>query len=116
MNNNFDLEKLKQAFENKDADGLAAMYADDFEQTEMDDVTPPNAPRKRTKQEVYEIIKRNQNSQVKFSLDNLVPGKDRAAYTITCHLPDGVKVVGNSIVEIRGGKIVKETVIQAREK
>jgi ketosteroid isomerase-like protein len=111
-----DTQRLKDVFEKWDLAALKELYAEDFEQTEMDDVTPPNEPRKRTKQDLIEIVERNQSgSKVKLAVDNLFATDDHVAYTVTCTLPDGRRVVGNSILDIRDDKIIRETTVQARE-
>ena len=58
-----DTQRLKDVFEQWDLAALKDLYAEDFEQTEMDDVTPPNEPRKRTKQDLIEIVERNRARQ-----------------------------------------------------
>ncbi len=52
---------------------------------------------------------------MKLAVDNLFATDDHVAYTLTCTLPDGRRVVGNSIVDIRDDKIIRETTVQARE-
>ena len=115
-NNKFDIAKLKTAWNGGEASLLVGLYADEFEQTEIDDVTPPNAPRKRTKMEYLDIAERAMSNGVKMEFYNFVPGDQRAAYSFVCHMPSGGKTVGNVIVELKDGMIVKETTIQAREK
>jgi ketosteroid isomerase-like protein len=59
-------------FEQWDLAALKELYSEDFEQTEMDDATPPNAPRKRTKGDLVQIFERNQeDSKVKITIDNV---------------------------------------------
>jgi ketosteroid isomerase-like protein len=112
----FDPQRLKGMFEDWDLAALEELYADDFEQTEMDDVTPPNEPRKRTKQDLVEIFTRNQEgSKVKLAVDNLFATNDHVAYTLTCTLPDGRGVISNSILDIHDGKVVRDLAVQARE-
>ncbi|OGL40436.1 hypothetical protein A3J32_03530 [Candidatus Saccharibacteria bacterium RIFCSPLOWO2_02_FULL_46_7] len=112
----FNLTNLKQAWEKGDAATLAGFVADSFEQTEIDESTPPNAPRKRTRLEYLDMAERGLSSGAKMKVYNLVPGDERAAYSFTCHMPSGVKMVGNSIIEIKNGKIIKEVTVQAKEK
>ena len=91
-----DPQRIKEMFEQWNLGTLKDLYAEDFEQTEMDDATPPNAPRKRTKEELVQIFERNQEgSTVKLSVENLVATDDRVAYTLTCLLPSGRKIVSN---------------------
>jgi hypothetical protein len=77
---------------------------------------PPNAPRKRTKQDLVEIFERNQGgSNVKLSVENLFATDDHVAYTLTCTLPDGRRIVSNSILEIRDNQVARDLAVQARD-
>ena len=50
---------------------------------------------------------------VKATVENAVAGEDRAAATVTCEFPGGRKVVANSVLELRDGRIVRERDVQA---
>ena len=109
-------QRLKDMFEQWDLAALKELYADDFEQTEMDDATPPNAPRKRTKEDLVQIFERNQGgSKVKLTVKNLFASDDRVGYTLTCTLPDGRRIVSNSILDIRDDQVVRDLAVQARD-
>lgn len=116
MDNIFDPIKIKKAWDAGDIPALMELFDNGFEQTEIDEATPPNNPRKRSKSEYMQMAQGGIKNGAKMDVYNIVPGKDRAAYSFTCHMPNGVKMVGNVIVEIQNGKIVKETTIQAKEK
>ena len=111
----FDIGALKRSFESWDLDALLELYADDVEQIEMDDVTPPSAPRVRTKDELAAIFANGCNAGVKITVDNLVPGDDRAACTFTCSFDDGRRVIANSILELRDGRIARQFDVQVRD-
>jgi ketosteroid isomerase-like protein len=111
----FDIEELKRAYEEWDVETLRSLYADDLEQIEMDHVTPPSAPRRRTKADFEGIFERAPKNGVRFYVDNPVVGEDKAACTLTCVLPSGKKVIANSIMDIRDGQIVRQFDIQAMD-
>jgi ketosteroid isomerase-like protein len=111
----FDLDLLKRSFEAWDLDTLLDLYHEDVEQIEMDEVTPPAAPRVRSKSELRQIFENGCKAGVKISLDNPVPGEDRVACTFTCAFDDGRRVVANSILDIRDGRIVRQFDVQARD-
>jgi ketosteroid isomerase-like protein len=111
----FDLDLLKQSFENWDLGTLLDLYHDDLEQIEMDEVTPPAAPRVRTKHELMQIFERASKGTVRILVDNPVAGDDRCACTFTCAFDDGRRVVANSILDIRDGRIVRQFDVQARD-
>ena len=111
-----DAQRIKDMFEQWDLATLNDLYAEDFEQTEMDDATPPNAPRKRTKQDLVEIFERNQvGSNVRLRVSNLFATEDNVAYTLTCLSPSGRKIVSNSILDIRDDQVVRDVAVQARD-
>jgi ketosteroid isomerase-like protein len=111
----FDLDLLKRSFENWDLQTLGELYHDDVEQIEMDDVTPPAAPRTRTKDDLMAIFERASKGTVRILVDNPVAGDDRCACTLTCAFDDGRRVVANSILDIRDGRIVRQFDVQARD-
>jgi ketosteroid isomerase-like protein len=111
----FDLDLLKHSFESWDLETLLDLYDDDVEQIEMDEVTPPATPRRRTKDELRQIFENGCRAGVKISLDNPVAGDERAACTFTCAFDDGRRVVANSILDIRDGRIVRQFDVQARD-
>ena len=111
----FDLDLLKRSFESWDLDTLLDLYDEDVEQIEMDEVTPPAAPRKRTKAELRQVFANGCKAGVKISVDNQLAGDDRCACTFTCAFDDGRRVVANSILDIRDGRIVRQFDVQARD-
>ena len=111
-----DLDALARGLEQLDVEAVLALYADDLEQIEMDDKTPPSSPRVRHGRETIEqMLRACAEHGVALRVDNLVPGEERAALTIACEFPTGRKVVANSILELRDGKIARQIDVQARD-
>jgi hypothetical protein len=111
----FDLGLLKRSFESWDLETLLALYDDDVEQIEMDEVTPPASPRVRGKDDLRQIFENGCKAGVRISVDNPVAGEERCACTFTCAFDDGRRVVANSILDIRDGRIVRQLDVQARD-
>lgn len=111
----FDFDLMKQSFESWDLETLGGLYAEDLEQIEMDEVTPPAAPRVRSKQELMQIFERASKGTVRILVDNPVIGEERCACTFTCAFDDGRRVVANSMLDIRDGQIVRQFDVQARD-
>jgi ketosteroid isomerase-like protein len=111
----FDFGHLKRSMESWDVEALLDLYADDFEQVEMDDATPPAEPRVRRKSDMAAIFQHCHDAAVKIGLDNPVVDEDRLACTITCYFDGGRRVVANSIMDLRDGKIVRQLDVQARD-
>lgn len=112
----FDIDAYKRAYEDWDIEALLSLYADDVEQIQMDDATPPREPGTyRGKERLEQMFRHCKDSGVKATVENLVPGEERAAATVTCEFPTGRKVVANTILDLRGGRIARELVTSARD-
>jgi hypothetical protein len=111
----FDFDLLKRSFETWDLETLSGLYHEDLEQIEMDDVSQPAAPRVRTKAELWQIFERGCQAGVKIGVDNPLVGEDRLACTFSCNFDDGRRVVANSIMDLRDGRIVRQFDVQARD-
>ncbi len=111
----FDIDLLKRSFETWDVESLLGLYHEDCEQVEMDDVTPPAAPRVRHKEDLRRIFENACQAGVRVGLDNPVVGDDRVACTFTCSFDDGRRVVANSILDLRDGQIIRQFDVQARD-
>jgi ketosteroid isomerase-like protein len=110
----FDLEALGRAYEAWDVEGLLALYADEVELIQIDRDNPPSSPRVRRGKEVLKgMFEHCAAAGVRATVENLVVGEERAAATITCEFPGGRKVLANSILEIEGGRIVRELEVVA---
>jgi ketosteroid isomerase-like protein len=111
----FDFDLLKRSFEAWDLETLSQLYHDDLEQIEMDDISQPAAPRRRTKAELWQLFENGCRAGVKVTAENPVVGEDRLACTFACHFDDGRRVVSNSIIDLRDGRIVRQFDVQARD-
>ena len=105
----FDVDEFKRAYEEWDVDGLLALYADDVELVQIDRENPPSAPRVRHGKDVFKgMFEHCAAAGVTATVENTVAGGDRAAATVTCEFPGGRKVLANSILALRDGRIVCE--------
>jgi ketosteroid isomerase-like protein len=105
----FDLETLRRGYEEWDVEALLGLYADDVELIQIDRDNPPSAPRARHGKDVFSgMFQHCAAAGVRATVENAVAGEDRAAATITCEFPGGRKVVANSILELKRGRIVRE--------
>ena len=105
----FDIGEFARAYAEWDIDALLDLYADDLELVQIDRDNPPSAPRVRHGKDVLRgMLEHCAAAGVKASVENTVPGQDRAAATITCEFPGGRKVVANGILELEDGRIVRE--------
>jgi ketosteroid isomerase-like protein len=105
----FDVDTFTRGYEEWDVEALVGLYADDVELIQIDRDNPPSSPRTRHGSDVFRgMLEHCAAAGVRATVENAVAREGRAAATITCEFPGGRKVVANSIMEIEGGRIVRE--------
>ena len=110
----FDLHDLREHLAAGDTAALGTHLADDVVWSVIDQRTPPAAPavlhgRDAVVAMVEGAVARGIESHV---TDGFVAG-DRGALQVTCTYPTGEHVVENALVEIRDGRIVRWSGVQA---
>jgi ketosteroid isomerase-like protein len=105
---------IKRAIESRDGRMLASFYADDAVVRVIDRNNPPSRPREvRGKSAITafwdDICSRAMTHEVAFSAAE----GDRLAFSQDCSYPDGAKVFCLAMVDLKGGKIARQTVVQA---
>jgi ketosteroid isomerase-like protein len=105
---------LKRAIEERDAKALAGFYADDAVVRIIDRDNPPGRPRELKGKAAIaayfdDVCGRAMTHRVESGLAN---GRN-LAFTQACAYPDGTKVFCVAMLELKGGKIVRQTAVQA---
>jgi ketosteroid isomerase-like protein len=105
---------IKRAIEGRDGRMLASFYAADAIVRIIDRNNPPSRPREvRGKSAITtfwdDICSRAMTHEVNFSIAE----GDRLAFSQACTYPDGAKVFCLAMLELKGGKIAHQTVVQA---
>ncbi len=105
---------IKRAIEGRDGHMLAKFYADDAVLRIVDRNNPPSRPRQvigRSAINTFwdDICSRAMTHKVEVS----VTDGSRLAFTQACAYPDGAKVFCIAMIELKGGKISQQTVVQA---
>lgn len=105
---------LKRAIETRDAAALSSFYADDASLHVVDRNNPPSRPRivhGRPAIATFfdDICSRAMNHEVR----SCVTEGNRLAFTQACAYPDGTKVLCQAMIELKAGKIVQQTIVQA---
>jgi hypothetical protein len=106
--------RLKQAIEGRKAGSLAALYADDAIVQVIDRDNPPSNPRRmngRSEIALYfdDVCGRDMTHKVEAG----VAVGNRLAFTQSCAYPDGTKVFCSAMIDLKGGKIARQVVVQA---
>jgi ketosteroid isomerase-like protein len=105
---------IKQAIESRDGPMLTGFYCDDAQVKIVDRNNPPSRPREVKGKAAIgafwnDICSRAMTHQV----DLCVAEGDRLAFSQACTYPDGARVLCLAICELKGGKIARQTLVQA---
>lgn len=110
----FEIEAVGRAVEQRGAEGLADFLADDVEWTEVDQRTPPASPAlHRGREQVLELFREAESRGIRSAIDDGFVTGDRAAFALRCTYPSGEAVLGNALCQLRAGKIVRWSAVQA---
>jgi ketosteroid isomerase-like protein len=110
----FDLDALRTAMEQRDAEGQIALYADDATITAIDHTTPPSSPAVLTGRDAIAahlrgVCERDMTHRVG---EAFVAG-DRLVVQLDCAYPDGTRVRCLSLARLRDGRIAEQEIVQA---
>lgn len=105
---------LKRAVEGRNAQALAGLYADDAIVQVIDRDNPPSKPRNLEGKSAIaayfnDVCRRDMTHKIESGVSE---GK-RLAFTQSCAYPNGAKVYCSAMLELKGGKIARQTVVQA---
>ena len=105
---------IKRAIEGRDGSTLTGFYADDAVLRIVDRNNPPSRPREVKGRSAIgtfwdDICSRAMTHKVE---TNIAEG-NQLAFTQACAYPDGAKVFCAAVLELKGGQIVSQTVVQA---
>ncbi|MFF4585264.1 nuclear transport factor 2 family protein [Streptomyces sp. NPDC000345] len=110
----FDTEILRRAIEGPAPNTLLSLYADDAELRVVDHNTQPSSPRVlHGRNEIAELLDDVYSRDMTHKLEECVVQGDRAAFSESCEYADGVRVLADSMIRLRDGKIVQQTMVQA---
>jgi hypothetical protein len=112
--NGVSIADLRRAIESSDGSKLASFYADDAVMKIIDRDNPPSRPRELNGKTAItafydDVCGRNMSHK----LEAGVADGDHLAFMQSCAYPDGARVFCSAMLELRGGKIVRQTTVQA---
>jgi SnoaL-like domain len=109
----FDLDRFARAAEERDASTQLSMYGNDAVVTITDKISQPGSPRVlRTREEIQDWLEDMYARDMTHSVKHRVRDANGAAYTQACRYPDGTNVLCATVIELDGGVISGQTVIQ----
>jgi SnoaL-like protein len=109
-----DFETLRRAIEERDAETLIGLYADDAELRTVNKNATPSSPRVlRGKAEISEYLRDVCGREMTHRVENEVVGDERITFFEACEYPDGTRVLGAQSLELRDGKISRQVNVEA---
>lgn len=109
----FDVDRFARAAEERDAATQLSMYGPDATVTIADKVSQPGAPRVlRTRDEIKAWLEDTNGREMSHTVRHRVKDEAGAAYTEACRYPDGTNVLCATVIELDGGQISDQTVVQ----
>jgi hypothetical protein len=109
-----DLAALGRAIEGRDAGTLLGMYADNAVMRIIDRDNPPSHPKEISgKQAIAAYLEDVCGRAMTHRVESGVASGDRAAFTQACAYPDGTRVFCSAMLELSGGKIARQVMVQA---
>ncbi|MFE7934248.1 nuclear transport factor 2 family protein [Streptomyces sp. NPDC057456] len=110
----FDTDTLRRGVEGDTATALLSLYADDAEIRVIDHNTQPSQPKVlHGRDEIGRMLEDVYSRDMTHKLEECIVQGDRAAFSESCRYTDGVRVLAESMITLRDGKIVEQTMIQA---
>jgi len=105
---------LRRAVEGRKAGALAGLYADDAVIHVIDRDNPPSRPRRlQGKSDISAYFEDVCGRDMTHKVEAGVAVGNRLAFTQSCAYADGTKVFCSAMADLKGGKIVRQMVVQA---
>jgi len=109
----FDLDRFTRAAEERDAATQLSMYGPDAVVTIADKISQPGSPRVlRTHEDIKSWLEDMYGRDMTHTVKHRVEDETGAAYTQACLYPDGTNVLCATVIELGGGVIATQTVVQ----
>lgn len=114
LNQTASVAALKHAIESRNADGLIALYADDAVMRIIDHDNPPSHPRElKGKPSIAAYYEDLCGRAMSHHIDSAIASDDALSFVQMCTYPDGGKVLCAAMLDLKNGKIIRQTAVQA---
>ncbi|SFN73931.1 SnoaL-like domain-containing protein [Mesorhizobium sp. NFR06] len=105
---------IKRAIESRDGRMLSSFYNDDALVRVIDRNNPPSKPREiRGRAAISTFWDDICSRAMTHKVDATIAEGDNLAFTQACAYPDGTKVFCAAMLELKNGRIARQTVVQA---
>ena len=109
----FDLDRFARAAEERDVATQLSMYGEDAVVTINNKISQPGAPRVlRGREEIKGWLEDMYARDMTHKVQHRVLDETGAAYTQACRYPDGTNVLCATVIELDGGVISGQTVLE----
>jgi hypothetical protein len=109
----FDLDRFTRAAEERDAATQLSMYGPDAVVKIANKISQPGAPRVlRGREEIRAWLEDMYGRDMTHNVQHRVHDDTGAAYTQACRYPDGTNVLCATVIELDGGVISGQTVLE----
>lgn len=110
----FTVAGLKRAIEGRKAAALADLYAEGAIVQVIDRDNPPSQPRSlRGRGAIAAYFEDVCGRDMTHKVESSVATGNRLAFTQSCAYPDGTKVYCSAMIDLKGGKIARQVIVQA---
>jgi len=110
----FDTDTLRRGIEGQTAETLLSLYADDAEIRLVNRNATPSHPKVlHGRDQIGEMLTDVYSRDMTHKLEGCVVQGDNAAYSESCRYPDGMRVLSESMLTLRDGKISEQIIIEA---
>ncbi|GAC1371385.1 MAG: nuclear transport factor 2 family protein [Ktedonobacteraceae bacterium] len=108
------IDMIRQGHEQRDADMLLSLYADDAYMQVVDRMHPPSKPLEmHGKQEIGDFLRGICSRDMTHRVVDEVVGSNKLSFDVACQYVSGERVLAASTCELQNGKIVREVTVQA---
>jgi len=109
----FDLDRFTRATEDRDASTQLSMYGADAVVTIANKISQPGSPRVlRGREEIKAWLEDTYSRDMTHEVQHRVSDESGAGYTQACRYPDGTNVLCATVIELDGGAISSQTVLE----
>jgi hypothetical protein len=109
----FDLDRFTRAAEERDAATQLSMYGPDAVVTITNKISQPGSPRLlRTREEIRAWLEDVYGRDMTHSVKHRVLDDTGPAYTLACRYPNGTNLVCATVIELDGGTIARQAVLE----
>ena len=107
-------DSLRRAIEGRDAQTLVGFYRPDSVMQIIDRDHPPSRPTElRGREAIGAYFTDVCGRAMTHRVDETVQQDGRLAFRQSCAYPDGTKVFCSAMIDLKGGKIARQVVVQA---